>query len=174
VGAGHGALAAPACARGGARPRHGGGAGGVARGPRLARDAAPVVTQHGSAYHRPDTPAVLRESLRGYLAGAGLVVVAVSGGRIVGFANAVTGEEASWVAPLVSVPAASYVGYTEVEPGLRGRGTGSALLRTLDAWLASTDADVDVLHHAALNPLSTPFWYGHGFRPLWTTWRRAV
>jgi hypothetical protein len=30
--------------------------------------------------------------------------------------------------------------------------------------------DVTLLHHATMNPLSTPFWHRCGYRPLWTSW----
>lgn len=135
----------------------------------LRHDAA-----YGSAYLRPDAAEILRESVHGYVHGAGRVAVAEHAGRVVGFANAITGQEASWVAPLVARGPAAYIGYAEVEPGSRGAGIGGALLANLDTWLDEAGACVDVLHHAALNPRSTPFWYAHGFRPLWTTWRKAV
>ena len=27
-----------------------------------------------------------------------------------------------------------------------------------------------LLHHSQVNPLSAPFWYRMGYRPLWTSW----
>jgi hypothetical protein len=33
-------------------------------------------------------------------------------------------------------------------------------------------ADVALVQHALANPLSTPFWYAQGYRPLWTYWQR--
>ena len=29
---------------------------------------------------------------------------------------------------------------------------------------------VTLLHHSQVNPLSAPFWYRMGYRPLWTSW----
>jgi GNAT superfamily N-acetyltransferase len=59
-----------------------------------------------------------------------------------------------------------------VDPAVRGGGIGAALHAAADAALVSAGAEITLLHHAVPNPLSTPFWYGQGYRPLWTSWLR--
>ena len=49
-------------------------------------------------------------------------------------------------------------------------GIGAALVRYLHAQLDATGVAVTLLHHSQVNPLSAPFWYRMGYRPLWTSW----
>ncbi len=52
----------------------------------------------------------------------------------------------------------------------RGSGSGAALVRILHTWLDGMGVTVSLLHHSQVNPLSAPFWYRMGYRPLWTRW----
>jgi GNAT superfamily N-acetyltransferase len=65
---------------------------------------------------------------------------------------------------------AAYLSCLCVAPAQRGRGLGGELVRRLHAELDDVGIAVTLLHHGQLNPLSAPFWYRMGYRPLWTTW----
>jgi hypothetical protein len=51
---------------------------------------------------------------------------------------------------------------------------GGDLVTRLHADLDHRGVAVTLLHHGHLNPLSTPFWYRMGYRPLWTTWEARL
>jgi predicted N-acetyltransferase YhbS len=57
-----------------------------------------------------------------------------------------------------------------VEGQERDTGIGAALVRNLHATLDGMGVAVTLLHHSQVNPLSAPFWYRMGYRPLWTSW----
>jgi GNAT superfamily N-acetyltransferase len=98
--------------------------------------------------------------------------LAVLDGRPVGMCTVDLPEHAAGGQPLCSASAVGYVGSMYVDPAARSAGVGSALHAVADAALKAGGAEVTVLHHAAPNPRSTPFWYRHGYRPLWTHWFR--
>ncbi|MBV9856615.1 MAG: GNAT family N-acetyltransferase [Streptosporangiaceae bacterium] len=78
--------------------------------------------------------------------------------------------DARWISGMTRRSPAAYLQTMFVIPEERGGGVGTALVRCahreLDAW----GIDVTLLHHSQVNPLSGPFWYRMGYRPLWTTW----
>jgi len=91
-------------------------------------------------------------------------------GRAVGLLVAQPPERAAWIAAATSRQPAAYLATMAVRPDERGSGVGTALVTGLHRELDATGVAVTLLHHAQLNPLSTPFWSRMGYRPLWTTW----
>ncbi|MFG2735310.1 GNAT family N-acetyltransferase [Streptomyces carpaticus] len=103
---------------------------------------------------------------------AAWVWVAERDGRITGLLHAEPPANAARAARLTSGRRAGYLATLMVEAADRGAGTGTALVRTAHLALAEAGATHTLLHYAALNPLSGPFWHRAGYRPLWTTWVR--
>ena len=79
-------------------------------------------------------------------------------------------QEAGWIAGMTSVPDAAYLQTMFVDQAERGTGIGAALVRHLHARLDGAGIGITLLHHSQVNPLSAPFWYRMGYRPLWTSW----
>lgn len=92
--------------------------------------------------------------------------------RITGLLSVEPPDEAAWAARQVAARRVGYLSTLMVEAAERGRGTGTALVRTAHLALAEAGATHTLLHYAALSPLSGPFWHRAGYRPLWTTWAR--
>lgn len=65
-----------------------------------------------------------------------------------------------------------YEGYTE--PGGRGGGVGTALLRRSMAWAREQGFDHCALHFMTANILGARFWQRSGFRPVQTRWCRVI
>jgi GNAT superfamily N-acetyltransferase len=129
--------------------------------------------QFGGVTVRPSTPARIRESLAEFLAaGRTASWVALLDGEVVGLASVDWPPEASWVSGMVASDPSrtAYLGSMSIQPGRRGSGIGAALAAYVLAEFDAADIDISLLHHAALNPLSTPFWHRMGYRPLWTAW----
>ncbi|MFC7617970.1 GNAT family N-acetyltransferase [Actinokineospora soli] len=124
----------------------------------------------GKVTMRADSGALLADGLRERLARPGAWVAERDGG-VVGLVTVQVPPESDWAAGLTSAPVAGYLETMSVTSALRGSGIGSALVSHAHAALDAV-TPVTVLHHALANPLSTPFWYRHGYRPLWTTWQR--
>ncbi|RKN47153.1 GNAT family N-acetyltransferase [Streptomyces hoynatensis] len=103
---------------------------------------------------------------------AALAWVAEADGEVVGLLAVAEPAGADWAAGLTSARRAGYLTLMMVAEELRGRGIGTALARTAHAALDEAGCAVTLLHYAALNPFSAPFWHRHGYRPLWTTWAR--
>ena len=101
-----------------------------------------------------------------------MVWLAFADGRPVGMCAVSLPEHDSGAQALSSAPAVGYLGSMYVDPAARSTGVGSALHAVADGALAASGAVVTLLHHAVPNPRSTPFWYRHGYRPLWTHWQR--
>jgi GNAT superfamily N-acetyltransferase len=80
--------------------------------------------------------------------------------------------EAAWLANMVAVDRArmAYLSCMSVEPASRGHGVGATLAAFAHELIDRSEIDITLLHHAALNPLSAPFWSRCGYRPLWTAW----
>ena len=91
-------------------------------------------------------------------------------GRAVGLLVAQPPQEAGWIAGMTSKTPAAYLQTMFVEGQERGTGIGAALVRNLHARLDGMGVAVTLLHHSQVNPLSAPFWYRMGYRPLWTSW----
>lgn len=98
--------------------------------------------------------------------------VAERSGRLIGLVVVSPPAAAGWVSPLVAAEPAAYVDNLLVASGHRGSGVGMAMMRHVQAVLERSGAAATLLHYAALNPLSGPFWHRWGYRPLWTGWVR--
>ncbi len=98
--------------------------------------------------------------------------LAESEGEVVGFLYYDLPGHSDWIAGLTCVRPVAYVGLLGVREDARGGGIGAALADHAHGLLDEAGVGVTLLHHALPNPLSAPFWYSHGYRPLWTTWQR--
>jgi GNAT superfamily N-acetyltransferase len=96
--------------------------------------------------------------------------LAERGGHAVGLLVAQPPQQAGWIAGMTSPSPAAYLQTMFVDQQERGTGVGSALVRQLHAQLDAAGVAVTLLHHSQVNPLSAPFWYRMGYRPLWTSW----
>jgi GNAT superfamily N-acetyltransferase len=129
--------------------------------------------QFGAVGKRPSTEPRMREGLVEALSQPEPTVwVATVDDRPVGLCEIEPPESARWIAGLCGRGPVGYLAAMYVDPTVRGGGIGAALHAVADAALVAAGAEVTLLHHAAPNPLSTPFWYGQGYRPLWTSWLR--
>jgi GNAT superfamily N-acetyltransferase len=90
-------------------------------------------------------------------------------GQAIGLLVAQPPDQAGWIAPSTSQRPVAYLSTMSVQPDDRGTGVGTALVAELHRELDAAGVAVTLLHHALLNPLSTPFWSRMGYRPLWTT-----
>jgi GNAT superfamily N-acetyltransferase len=129
-------------------------------------------TQFGSATERPSTAAALASELRGVLdAHPSWAWVAEVDGEVHGLLVVQPPGRADWVAKLTCADPVAYLSCLVVSAGRRGGGLGAALVGTAHAALDEAGVAVTLLHYAALNPLSAPFWHRCGYRPLWTVWQ---
>jgi GNAT superfamily N-acetyltransferase len=129
--------------------------------------------QFGAVGERPSTAALMREELAARADRAEPTAwVADLDGRLVGLCEVDPPDRAGWIAPLCAEGPVGYLSSMYVDPAVRGGGLGAALHAHADAVLRAAGATRTLLHHSPPNPLSTPFWYGQGYRPLWTSWRR--
>jgi GNAT superfamily N-acetyltransferase len=125
----------------------------------------------GGPVWRPGTPRLVREEIRASLARPqAWTWLAERNGRAVGLLVTQPPQEAGWVAGMTSRSPAAYLQTMFVDAQERGTGIGAALVRNLHARLDSAGVAVTLLHHSQVNPLSAPFWYRMGYRPLWTSW----
>jgi GNAT superfamily N-acetyltransferase len=129
--------------------------------------------QFGAVGERPSTEARMREELLARSERPEPTAwVAEVDGRPVGLCEVDPPDHAGWIAGLCAQGPVGYLSSMYVDPGVRGGGLGAALHAHADAALRAAGATLTLLHHSPPNPLSTPFWYGQGYRPLWTSWRR--
>jgi GNAT superfamily N-acetyltransferase len=126
----------------------------------------------GGPVWRPNTARLVREEIRTSLARpASWTWLAERNGRAVGLLVAQPPAEAGWIAGMTSqLTSAAYLQTMFVDQAERGTGIGAALVRNLHARLDTAKVAVTLLHHSQVNPLSAPFWYRMGYRPLWTSW----
>jgi GNAT superfamily N-acetyltransferase len=130
----------------------------------------------GGPVWRQATPRLVREEVHGSLERGALdhratwTWLAERNGRAVGLLVAQPPQEAGWIAGMTSRSPAAYLQTMFVDGQERGTGIGAALVRNLHARLDGMGVAVTLLHHSQVNPLSAPFWYRMGYRPLWTSW----
>ncbi|GLZ40003.1 GNAT family N-acetyltransferase [Actinokineospora sp. NBRC 105648] len=127
----------------------------------------------GKITPREDTAEALRNQLV-YLLGLAepVVWVAERDGRAVGLVHVQLPPTSSWAQRYTAADGVGYLACLGVTASERGSGVGSALAAHAHAVFDAAGLPVTLLHHALPNPRSTPFWYAHGYRPLWTTWLR--
>jgi predicted N-acetyltransferase YhbS len=129
--------------------------------------------QFGGVYLRPSTPARSRDEVLAQL-GADPVKswVAERDGAVLGYVSIEWPGQAGWVSAMVAgnPDGTAYLGCMSVQAGRRGGGIGAALAAHVHEHLDAAGVQRTLLHHAALNPLSAPFWARCGYRPLWTSW----
>ncbi|MGW3347334.1 GNAT family N-acetyltransferase [Nonomuraea rubra] len=120
------------------------------------------------------TAAAARAELAGKLArGDGWCWVAETDGEVTGMLSIHHPDHAGRVASAVAAASpVAYVGSLYARPGSRGRGLGAALAGHAHAEVAAAGVETVLVHYAAPNPLSVPFWSRQGYRPLVTTWGR--
>jgi len=129
--------------------------------------------QFGAVGERPSTEGLMRAELeRRAAAPEPTAWIAERDGRPVGLCEVDPPDQAGWIAPLCAAGPVGYLSSMFIDPAVRGGGLGAALHARADAALHAAGAVRTLLHHSPPNPLSTPFWYGRGYRPLWTSWRR--
>ncbi len=129
--------------------------------------------QFGCVNERAGTADGLRRGLVERLAQADpLGWVAERGGRVVGACTVVAPEKARWIEERCAAGPVGYLEAMVVTRDARSAGIGAALAARADGALAAAGVRTTVLHHSPANPLSTPFWYRQGYRPLWTGWVR--
>lgn len=125
----------------------------------------------GGPVWRAATARLVRDEVRSSLAKqASWTWLAERGGRAVGLLVAQPPQESSWIAGMTSRAPAAYLQTMFVDQAERGTGIGSALVRNLHVQLDAGGVAATLLHHSQVNPLSAPFWYRMGYRPLWTSW----
>ncbi|WP_051277382.1 GNAT family N-acetyltransferase [Marmoricola sp. URHB0036] len=129
----------------------------------------------GGLPERPDAERVIRPGVEKALRERpGWTWVAELDGAVVGVCQMEPPEDAQWVAGEVASPSTAYLADLHVDPAARGRQVGSRLVAAAHLRATAAGAQVVLLHHAAANPLSTPFWARAGYRPLVTGWARRV
>lgn len=125
----------------------------------------------GGPVWRAATARLVREEIRGSLdRPATWTWLAERAGRAVGLLVAQPPQDSGWIAGMTSASPAAYLQTMFIDERERGTGVGSAMVRNLHARLDAAGVAVTLLHHSQVNPLSAPFWYRMGYRPLWTSW----
>jgi GNAT superfamily N-acetyltransferase len=125
----------------------------------------------GGPVWREATARLVREEIRGSLARSETWTwLAERNGRAVGLLVAQAPQEAGWIAGMTGKSPAAYLQTMFVDAQERGTGVGAALVKNLHTRLDGMGVAVTLLHHSQVNPLSAPFWYRMGYRPLWTSW----
>jgi GNAT superfamily N-acetyltransferase len=127
--------------------------------------------QFGVARERPSTLPAIRRELDDVLAETrSWAWVATEAGQVCGLLVVQPPPRSGWIARLTWRDPVAYLTCLVVAPGRRGGGLGAALVRQAHDALDRAGIDLTLLHYAALNPLSAPFWHRCGYRPLWTVW----
>jgi GNAT superfamily N-acetyltransferase len=125
----------------------------------------------GGPVWRPATARLVREEIRTSLAQpVTWTWLAERAGRAVGLIVAQPPQDSQWIAGMTGLAPAAYLQTMFVDQQERGTGIGAALARYLHARLDAAGVAVTLLHHSQVNPLSAPFWYRMGYRPLWASW----
>jgi GNAT superfamily N-acetyltransferase len=127
--------------------------------------------QFGVVSERPGTEERLRElSAKVFARDEPWVWLATRDGEPVGMITVDQPPHADWMGATTAATPIAYVDCLGVFPGSRGAGVGTALLAHAHRALDEAGVPLTLLHHALPNPLSTPTYGRHGYRPLWTVW----
>ncbi|HKD96720.1 MAG TPA: GNAT family N-acetyltransferase [Micromonosporaceae bacterium] len=131
--------------------------------------------QIGGPPSRPHSVRVMRDRYAATLAADQPPVwLAFRDGRAVGMVSVAVGEQAAWAGAFVAAAPVAYVDCAAVLPAHRGGGVAAALIDQVHRAMDGAGVAVTVLHYAALNPLSAPFWHRSGYRPLRSRWQLAA
>jgi ribosomal-protein-alanine N-acetyltransferase len=107
-----------------------------------------------------DGQALFRPTLRSWMAESDVrVLVAVTEGRVIGYASGRIVESA----PVLDPPYFGHVSEICVAPEWRRFGVGRRLFRALYAWFRRRGLTTLQLNVAARNPVSQAFWHEMGF-----------
>jgi GNAT superfamily N-acetyltransferase len=129
--------------------------------------------QFGVVTSRESSAENLRREITGLLArDVECAWLAEQDGEAVGLLYVDLPPHSDWMRGRTSVSPMAYLAQLGVRAKVRGAGIGSALANHAHRRLDDAGIALTLLHHALPNPRSTPFWYSHGYRPLWTTWQR--
>ena len=93
-------------------------------------------------------------------------------GRPLGLLRIQYPAETAWIAPYVAAERVGYLSSLHVAEAARSSGVGTALAAHAHQLFDEASVEAVLLHHALASPMSTPFWYSQGYRPLWTYWYR--
>jgi ribosomal protein S18 acetylase RimI-like enzyme len=131
-------------------------------------------TQVSSVTMRPETPGALERELAGMLGDPDpWVWMAERAGSVIGMLATEKPDRARWIADRAGPGPVAYLMLAGTTPDQRGTGVGAAMVRHLHQEVQAAGVPVILLHHGVANPLSSPFWYQQGYRPLWTVWEAA-
>jgi GNAT superfamily N-acetyltransferase len=137
----------------------------------LSLDLVRYEAHFGSLHLRPWTETVLHKEATDLLAAPHpWAWIAEHDGGPVGLLTATRPEGAAWIAPIVRLAPAAYLGEMFVRSAERGSGVAAVLASRFNDAAATVGVAVTLLHYGQVNPLSGPFWSRQGYRPLWTTW----
>jgi ribosomal protein S18 acetylase RimI-like enzyme len=147
--------------------------GDLATAVRLQLELTRYDAQFGMASVRADVEEVVTRELKELLeADEPTVWIAELYGEPLGMVQVQLPGQANWIEPLTTAKRVGYLSSLAVAGAARSSGVGTALAGHAHQVFDDAGADVVLLHHALANPLSTPFWYAQGYRPLWTYWQR--
>jgi ribosomal protein S18 acetylase RimI-like enzyme len=140
---------------------------------RLQLELTTYDAQFGMASVRPDAEDVVTRELKALLeADEPTVWIAELYGEPLGMVQVQLPGQAGWIEPYTTAKRVGYLSALAVAGAARSSGVGTALAGHAHQVFDDAGSDVVLLHHALANPLSTPFWYAQGYRPLWTYWQR--
>jgi ribosomal protein S18 acetylase RimI-like enzyme len=129
--------------------------------------------QFGLAPVSSDAEELVTEELKELLATSEPSVwIAELYGEPLGMVRVQLSPQADWARPYVKAERVAYLTSLAVAGAARSSGVGTALAGHAHQVVDEAGAEVVLLHHALANPLSAPFWYAQGYRPLWTYWQR--
>ncbi|TNC28648.1 GNAT family N-acetyltransferase [Amycolatopsis alkalitolerans] len=130
-------------------------------------------TQFGLVTLRENAGRLLADDLTGQLGRTEPTMwIAELYGRPLGLLRLEFPPETGWIAPYVAAGRVGYLSSLHVAEAARSSGVGTALAAHAHQLFDEVGVEAVLLHHALANPTSTPFWYGQGYRPLWTYWYR--
>jgi ribosomal protein S18 acetylase RimI-like enzyme len=131
--------------------------------------------QFNGSVLRASTERAIRDDARMIVEPDGLWCwVAERDGDVVAIMVVQPPARAEWAASAVPVSPATYLTCGIVSSKSRGDGVGTTLVREVHDFLDERGVALSLLHYAALNPLSVPFWSRCGYRPLTTAWARGT